>query len=560
MGFFSRSGGLKWFLWVWALLYATSLAFIPIPKLGRTKTPLPPIEPRPKQVAIIGAGAAGASTAYSLRKYADENGIAVNITVLERSSYVGGRSTTVNVFDDPTYPIELGASIFVEVNYNLVNASKELGLNVTGASHERRRESETLGVWDGKSFVFVMEDSGSWWDIAKIIWRYGLAPIRTQNLMKNTVNKFLQLYKEPLFPFKSLTAAAASVGLLDATSTPGTTFLEKNSVSPDFSREVIQASTRVNYGQNLPLIHGLESMVCMATEGAVSVDGGNWQIFDGMLKAARADVRLNHTVTSINRNKDSTITLDFKDEHAQRKAEFDEVVIAGPYQYSGITISPPPEKTPDTIPFHTLYVTLFSSPHRLSWKYFNLKGPSDIPPETILTTLPRGTDLGDTEEGVGPAGFWSISTLRTVTKPSTSPEEPEKQHYVYKIFSPERPTAQFMQDILGIDQPDQESTSTGSADGIDDLSKEDVSWYHEKTWHPYPFLYPRVTFEDPILAPGVWYTGAIESFISTMETSALMGKNVAALMSHSWLDQDEDGEIRGLDDSPAVEEDGRAEL
>lgn len=101
------------------------------------------------------------------------------------------------MFDDPTYPIELGASIFVEVNYNLVNASKELGLNVRGASYERPKESETLGVWDGKSFVFVMEDSGSWWDIAKIIWRYGLAPLRTQNLMKSTVNKFLQLYKEP---------------------------------------------------------------------------------------------------------------------------------------------------------------------------------------------------------------------------------------------------------------------------------------------------------------------------------------------------------------------------
>ena len=42
-----------------------------------------------------------------------------------------------------------------------------------------------------------------------------------------------------------------------------------------------------------------------------------------------------------------------------------------------------------------------------------------------------------------------------------------------------------------------------------------------------------------MLAPGLWYTGGIESFISTMETSALMGKNVAALMVQSWLGQDE---------------------
>jgi prenylcysteine oxidase/farnesylcysteine lyase len=52
-------------------------------------------------------------------------------------------------------------------------------------------------------------------------------------------------------------------------------------------------------------------------------------------------------------------------------------------------------------------------------------------------------------------------------------------------------------------------------------------------------LYPRVTFEETLLAPGVWYTGGIESFISTMETSALMGRNVAALMVQSWKKQEE---------------------
>ncbi|KAL4956458.1 Prenylcysteine lyase-domain-containing protein [Aspergillus filifer] len=528
-------GSLKWCLYTWFSCYATVLAFIPIPKLSGAQASLYADKAGPKKVAIIGAGAAGASTAYNLRKHADSLGVPVNITVFERAPYVGGRSTTVNVFDDPAYPIELGASIFVEVNYNLINASRELGLNVRGASYERPMEAETLGVWDGKDFVFVMEDSGSWWTIAKLLWRYGLAPIRTRNLMQTTVNKFLQLYKEPLFPFKSLTSVAEEVGLLDATSTTGATFLEKNRVSSGFSREVVQASTRVNYGQNLPLIHGLESMVCMATDGAVSIEGGNWRIFDGMLKAAKADIQLNKTVTSITRNKDDTITLSVLDENASFKADqsasFDEVVIAGPYQYSGISISPELEHVPDTIPFHTLHVTLFSSPHRLSGKYFNLKNPSDLPPETILTTLPTATDLGDAEDGVGPAGFWSISTLRTVDVP-----EGEGKHYVYKIFSPEKPTASFIRDILDLGQTPE---SPFSDNGISDLPKEDISWSHSKIWHPYPFLYPRVTFEDPILAPGVWYTGGIESFISTMETSALMGRNVAALIAEGW----EEGEL-----------------
>ena len=57
-----------------------------------------------------------------------------------------------------------------------------------------------------------------------------------------------------------------------------------------------------------------------------------------------------------------------------------------------------------------------------------------------------------------------------------------------------------------------------------------ISWYYPKVWHSYPYEYPRVTFEGPELAQGFYYTSGIESFISSMETSALMGMNVAQLI------------------------------
>lgn len=485
-----------------------------------------------KRVAIIGAGAAGSSTAYSLRNSVNE-AAPLEITVFERAHYVGGRSTTVNVFDNPSYPVELGASIFVNVNYNLVNATRDLGLSIESASQQRPKESpDSIGIWDGEQFVFVLQDTYSWWNAAKLIWRYGWAPIRTQSLMKRTVQSFLRLYDAPLFPFPSLSAAAEAVGLLDATASPGQTFLSNNSVAEDFARDIIQASTRVNYGQNLPLIHGLEAMVCMAADGAMAVAGGNWQIFDRMLRASGAEVYLNHTVTAIRRSADDDGSwIVIVDTPVGRASYvFDEVVIAGPLQYSGIQIEPAPAHPPDEIPFVTLHVTLFVSPHRLSPQYFHTNEPV---PETVLTTLPRGTDLGSSEKGVGPAGFWSISTLRTVDV--ATEDGRVEQQYVYKIFTPERVTAKFVRDILALN-----STTTTEDDAtIGDLPAQDISWSHEKVWHPYPFLYPRVTFEEPVLAPGLWYTGGIESFISTMETSALMGKNVAALMAQSWLGQDE---------------------
>ncbi|KUM56663.1 hypothetical protein ACN42_g10542 [Penicillium freii] len=490
----------------------------------------------PKRVAIIGAGAGGSFAAYQLRKLADEADIPVDITVYERESYIGGRSTTVNVFNDPAYPIELGASIFVQINYNLVNASRDLGLTVSSADHARPRETEeSIGIWDGSQFVFTLKNSYSWWNIGRLFWRYGLAPLRTQNLVKNIVGRFLRLYEEPLFPFTSLTEAAVAADLINATVSSGDVFLQTNSIDSLFAREIIQASTRVNYGQNLQLIHGLESIVCMATDGAVSIEGGNWRIFDGALRASGANIKVNTTATEVSRNDDGTVRVSSKlNTAADSEHEvFDEVVIAGPLQYSGISVSPPLEYTPDEVPYVNLHVTLFASPHRISPKYFGLKDSNARAPETILTTLPEGLDLGPNPDGVGPSGFWSISTLRTVDH-SVVESEPTQQHYVYKIFSPERPTGAFIAQILGL-----ESETVGSNTTIGDLLIGDISWFHEKLWNPYPLLYPRVTFEETLLAPGVWYTGGIESFISTMETSALMGRNVATLMFQSWQQGDQ---------------------
>ncbi|RJE23463.1 Prenylcysteine [Aspergillus sclerotialis] len=526
---------------LFSLYYIAALLFAPFSYAdGQVPLRAASTESTPKRVAIIGAGAAGSSASYHLRKYSDSTDRPLNITVFERSPYIGGRSTTVNVFDNPAYPIELGASIFVSVNTHLVNASREFGLNVRSASHSRPRESEdTLGIWDGTRFVFILKDSYGWWNIARLLWRYGLAPIRTQSLMKRTVGSFLKMYDEPNFPFKDIGTAAVELGLLDLTSSPGETYLEKNGISDDFAREIIQASTRVNYGQNLGLIHGLESMVCMATDGAMSVEGGNWKIFDGMLRAARASVRLSNAVTSIDRNADGTLTLasvPADSEGDEEKNIFDDVVLAGPMQYSNIAFNTPLERKPEDIPFVTLHVTLFSSPHKLSPKPFDLNDGNKVP-ETILTTLPKGMNLGSNWDGVGPAGFWSISTLQTVTPPSSrsfpNTEENENEnenqnHYVYKIFSPHRPTASFIAQLLDL------NITTPSESWISDLPKNDISWYHEKTWNPYPFLYPRVTFDEPSLAAGIWYTGGIESFISTMETSALMGRDVASLMARSW--------------------------
>ena len=64
---------------------------------------------------------------------------------------------------------------------------------------------------------------------------------------------------------------------------------------------------------------------------------------------------------------------------------------------------------------------------------------------------------------------------------------------------------------------------------------EPISWYYPHVFHSYPKAYPRVTFQDPVIRDGLYYTSGMESFISTMETNALMGMNVARLIIDSIL-------------------------
>jgi prenylcysteine oxidase/farnesylcysteine lyase len=146
----------------------------------------------------------------------------------------------VNAYGNILEPVELGASIFVDVNTILKNSSITFGLRPKHQTPEAD-DSEVLGIWNGQTFVYTQKDSGwKYWDIAKLLWKYGLAPIRTQRLMKSTVGKFLKLYEAPFFPFRSLSDRAMDLDLTSVTSVTGAQYLEANSVSPQRNRTCIE--------------------------------------------------------------------------------------------------------------------------------------------------------------------------------------------------------------------------------------------------------------------------------------------------------------------------------
>lgn len=258
----------------------------------------------------------------------------------------------------------------------------------------------------------------------------------------------------------------------------------------------------------------------MATSGAMQIDGGNWRIFASMLKSSPTIVtHLNTQVSQISKQDDGTYQLSANGS----TSTFDEIILAAPLQFTDLTISPAPKHTPDAIPYVKLHVTLFASPFKLDPSAFNL-GPGEAVPQYVLTTLPTSETPRDGDPGS--PGIYSISMHYTSLNRHASPP---RQEFIYKIFSGEPVTSTYLSHVLGHKVSEREAEE-GDLNGV-------VSWVHRKVWHSYPREYPRVTFEEIKLDGddgGLWYTSGIESFISTMETSALSGKNVARLIADRW--------------------------
>ena len=261
----------------------------------------------------------------------------------------------------------------------------------------------------------------------------------------------------------------------------------------------------------------------MATSGAMQIDGGNWRIFANMLKSSSSiKTHLNTPVSWILRQDDGTYHISANGS----TFAFDEVILAAPLQFTNLTISPAPKHKPDVIPYVKLHVTLFASPFKVDPAAFNL-GPGEPVPQYILTTLPTSEKPGDGNPGS--PGFYSVSMHHTSLNHRATPP---RQEFIYKIFSVEPVTSTLLSHLLGhrVSEPEAES---GDLNGT-------VSWVHRKVWHSYPREYPRVTFEEIRLdgdEGALWYTSGIESFISTMETSALSGKNVARLIANKWASE-----------------------
>lgn len=439
-----------------------------------------------KHVCIIGAGIAGASTAYFLSRLQEPP----RISVFEKESIVGGRVRSLYACGEK--PIEAGASIIASENRLMRHFAKILNL-----TEAERRSSNSLGLWNGKKFA-VRTAKGRYKTIALFLMRYGNSIFRARWSTRHLLNQYNLLYPKAgvgasWHGYRSVESLLNRTELYNLSQK----FFEQvvgNMLSQRYIDEMITAIIRVNYGQNVEDMNALAGFVALAGSGSGlwSISGGNQRIIGGLLRLSGAELRLDTRVFLVRRREgggfsmvtESTISGVDQPNSAQ---DCDAIVLASPVELANVTL---PDDIASLLDVNRSFQQTVATFVRgeLNFSTFGVNAP-----DTVLTVA--GSDEMFTSIGLQCDGNSSHSV-----KP------------LWKVFSRER-------------------LSQKTITRLFDFDAEIIATV---PWLAYPKYAPPERFA-PFVADEVhgafFYTSPLESAGAAMEMSALSGANAAALLA-----------------------------
>lgn len=383
---------------------------------------------------------------------------------------------------------EAGASILHPKNFHASNFTKLLNLKrKTPSSSE---SSISLGIWDGKKFLFktitidskisIVQKMVSFANSLYLLLRYGFSLFKLNTFVEVTVNKFLKYYEgfETRPIFETVDEMLKWSGLYNLTAHNLQEELVNVGLSPLLIQELVTVITRINYGQSV-FISGLAGAVSLAGSGGGlwAIEGGNWQMAGGLINSSDVELHLHEEINSISYLGEYYELNSTKGRSYTCKV----TVIATPLDELNIKFTPllsiPERQLQHT---HATFVRGLLNP-----VYFGLKAVSEIP-ELV----------GTVEDPDVP--FSSISILKKHTETDMT----------YKIFS-------------------RVAMSDSLLDSIFSARKETV----RINWGAYPHYKAPEVFAPFILDDEhLYYVNAFENAASTMETSAVAAENVARLI------------------------------
>ncbi|CAL8086185.1 unnamed protein product [Calicophoron daubneyi] len=463
----------------------------------------------PFRVAVIGGGMGGATTAYYLRKIF---GSQISISLFEQSGRVGGRMHAVQFGGRLC---ETGGTFFHGYNQYMVGFAKQFNLPTVRVDKADLR----MAFFGGHNQTIYTNIGGSsvlapFW----IFWRYGLSLIRASFYAKgfaSDLNKIYRLQEEGhCFSTPAHMLAAMRPGFLELIKQNYGDWLQRNlKVDERFKDEVAHGFVCNIYGQGLD-INALagSSTLTNLLPNVLSLRDGNEQIPQNLVKYALGSnpadgpkELLHAKVISVHRDSSTNrLKLEYVDRESEKRQQdlFDYVVLALP-MHQGADISV--DKDVD-LP-HREYQVVDRGLVAGNLRYPSLGlTPGLITNRQMVSIMP--TEKGYLRDG--DCLFRSLMVLPAVKKDSTP-------GIWFTLSVPSR-----------------------VADPVKSLTAryfEEIGEPHRvmfTRWLAYPVYRPLA---DPrkelgrfVLAPGFYYTGAMENALCGMENAAISGRNVALLI------------------------------
>lgn len=152
-----------------------------------------------QKIAVIGAGAAGASFVHFLTKLSKRQ-----ITVFEKARSIGGRAAVIDLnltscspeCTSSTFLAELGATEISINNFHLVQAVEEFGLEKDDRDSDQK---SPFGMWDGQDWKYYHDLSwGSWYARLQLLRKFGFfgGPLQAKSIAIKASEQFFEIYKQ----------------------------------------------------------------------------------------------------------------------------------------------------------------------------------------------------------------------------------------------------------------------------------------------------------------------------------------------------------------------------
>ncbi|MDR2105910.1 MAG: FAD-dependent oxidoreductase [Coriobacteriales bacterium] len=469
------------------------------------------------KVAVIGGGGAGSGAAFQLYK---RFGSEAAITVFERKGHVGGRAW------DTTF-----AGCHMEVGGVLHHSTGKLTremMEFTGSqegvpSLSIDGKGETYAFWTDKGFPIICHTSllSMAFNILKHV---GIpSALRVTNNAVQMARQYEGVYAQlgEHAPFLTPDELFETLGLLEPTRVSTAEYFKQIRVNDRMAHDVVEAITHNMYNQGVEM-NALASLVGLAGAGLAGgylfvIEGGNWTLYDKMLKKAGIELRANTTVTRVTITsaagakaaEANGTTAGAPGSTAATAGAADGMASTGlPYRYEitdgnghtegfdAVILAAPPALANLTVVLDGAPFTLIAHPYQevqttlvvgeLRPEYFGRK-PGSPMPSTIFTAASA------------PAPFKSIGTTGY---------SPNYNSRIYKIFSASH------------------VMSSAELDAIFSVIHDT----HVQAWRgAYPVLTPGIEHLPFELNPGLYYACAMETIAGSIEVETVGGANAANL-------------------------------